>query len=1445
MFRLIRTFVFVCPALFVHSPASGGAGDWPQWRHDAGRTSVTPHELPADLHLQWMRELADPRPAWPKSQTKLQFDVSYEPVVMGRTIFVPSMVRDSVTAYDTESGREKWRFYAEGPVRFAPIAHEGRVYFVSDDGYLYCLRAKHGALLWKFRGGPSERKLIGNDQLISMWPARGGPVLYDGKIYFAASIWPFMGIFIHALDAETGDVVWTNSGSGSIYILQQHDSPAFAGVAPQGYLAATEDKLLVSGGRTVPAAYDRETGELDYFHLSSRQFSNNAGGYVVTALPEWFFNGGAMYNLQDGKGLMATHGDLFCSNLMYSRKDGLLVCEHLPPIEVEVIDNRGNKQKKLEFKQLWKASLDPAADRILLKAGDRLYGSSHDGTVMAIDLATGGTAAVSWWTKVEGAPWSMLAANGKLFVVTEDGRLYCFGARKGEAKDYPKSEGSLPVTNDRWAQMAREILSRTQVTEGYCLGLGVESGRLIENLFRQSKLHVIATDPDADKVRAWRERLYDLAEIPPPPGQGRRISVLHGDAASLDLPPYLASLIVLEDFAAARQVGARRLFEWLRPYGGVACLSVAEAEQGNFEGWVAEAKLENADVGRAGRFGLLRRVGAMPGSGEWTHQYADSGNSVVSKDNRVRAPLGLLWFGGPANDEVLPRHGHGPSPQVVGGRLFIEGRHMLRAVDVYTGRLLWESKFEDLGKFYDNTSHQPGAGEIGSNYVSVRDGIYVMTPRSCVRLDPRTGEKVKQFTVPALNGREPPRWGFVSVLENLLIAAVSPVSVPESGNEAEQRPPQHMEIIIDKHAKWQYLVAAHPKGKWAQPDFRAEAWKTGSAGFGYGDNDDTTILDDMPGRYTAVYVRASFYVENVADIGKMMLTIRYDDAFIAYLNGHEIVRSGVGKGRGEVASEIASHEAAGFESFEIDNLGDLLRNGSNILAVEGHNVDVNSSDFSLDPYLAVEWKDTATRKQAGGVKVALEEVPDFRVDTDYASASRALVVMDRHTGNVLWSRRAKYSFRHNAVVAGAQKVFCIDGMSQAKMDLLQRRGLAPDTKPVLYALNARTGTIVWQTDENIFGTWLSYSTERDVLLQAGSRGPDRAHDESGHSMVAYRGEDGSVLWQDLAVEYSGPCMLHHDTIITQSSAFDLFTGKPRVRRHPLTGEEIAWSYIRNYGCNTVIGSEHLLTFRSAAAGYFDLEHIGGTGNLGGFKTGCTSNLIVADGVLNAPDYTRTCTCSYQNQASLALIHMPEMEMWTFCDLKMNDKPVRRVGINLGAPGDRLADNGTLWLDYPSRGGPSPDIPVLVEPTTKVVQKDEDGNEPTTHVSAVRTLRFHASRIQGGNLNWVASSALADLSGVTIELAQGENGDRPYTVGLYFAELENMRASQRVFSVRLQDQDVLRDFDIVKDAGAPNRCVVKQFEQVSIRDVLKVGFARAAGSDGGPLLCGIEIIAEDQ
>ena len=283
------------------------------------------------------------------------------------------------------------------------------------------------------------------------------------------------------------------------------------------------------------------------------------------------------------------------------------------------------------------------------------------------------------------------------------------------------------------------------------------------------------------------------------------------------------------------------------------------------------------------------REGPLPGAADWTHNYADAGNSVVSNDKRARAPLGLLWFGnGPPNDEVLPRHGHGPSPQVAEGRLFIEGPDMIRGIDIYTGALLWQRSLPGLGRFYNNTGHQPGAGEIGSNYVSLADSVYVVYGEKILRLDAATGKTIKEFTLPADANGETPTWGYVSAWEDLLIATSAPVK-PEGGDKesaavpGESVIPPGMTPLIKPHELWQYTTA-DPTGDWTAIGFDAKGWKAGLAGFGYGDNDDKTVIDGR-GRLRRLYVRKTFDGKAAEKAAAMTLMVNFDDAFIAYLNG--------------------------------------------------------------------------------------------------------------------------------------------------------------------------------------------------------------------------------------------------------------------------------------------------------------------------------------------------------------------------------------------------------------------------------------------------------------------------------------------------------------------------------------------------------------------------------
>jgi outer membrane protein assembly factor BamB len=442
------------------------------------------------------------------------------------------------------------------------------VYFVSDDGCLYCLDAQEGRLLWRFRLAPSNRKVFGNGRLISAWPARGGPVLQDGKIYCAASIWPFMGVFMYALDATTGRVVWENSGTGAMYIPQPHSSPAFAGVAPQGYMAVNADKLLVTS-RTVPACFDLKTGAPLYYRLSDNSYGKTVGGCGASIWNDWYFNNKVVYRLADGLPLGTISGHVMTKDFVVGLDGtGTVLAYKLAEMKVQNSKTK-NMETQAVAKAQWKAQTKPALERIHIAAGNRLYGSNSKGEVTALQIPESNQPAeIVWREKVSGHVWNMLAGDGKLFVVTEEGQLYCFGAPDEAPKHYQSETRELPSGSPEDRKRIKQVLEQNPETQGYCLWLGTGNGGLLKELLRQSPLRVSAIEPNATKVASLRKEL-DQAGL-----YGSRVCVLPGDVNSVSVPPYTASLIVVEDFAAAGLDGAKgsieKVCDLLRPYSGTA-----------------------------------------------------------------------------------------------------------------------------------------------------------------------------------------------------------------------------------------------------------------------------------------------------------------------------------------------------------------------------------------------------------------------------------------------------------------------------------------------------------------------------------------------------------------------------------------------------------------------------------------------------------------------------------------------------------------------------------------------------------------------------------------------------------------------------------------------------------------------------------------------------------
>ena len=162
-------------------------------------------------------------------------------------------------------------------------------------------------------------------------------------------------------------------------------------------------------------------------------------------------------------------------------------------------------------------------------------------------------------------------------------------------------------------------------------------------------------------------------------------------------------------------------------------------------------------------------------------------------------------------------------------------------------------------------------------------------------------------------------------------------------------------MAIPRYSEWSYLAGAHPDGlKWTELKFDPKGWKRGDAPFGYEYKEAHTVLNDMKDRYTVVYLRHEFVVEHADYVAELGLMINYDDGFIAYLNGKEVVRKGVGKGNGKGAQAVKSHDATRHAYFPLRDFEKHLQDGVNVLAIEGHNTSIGSHDFLIDPYLVIE-----------------------------------------------------------------------------------------------------------------------------------------------------------------------------------------------------------------------------------------------------------------------------------------------------------------------------------------------------------------------------------------------------------------------------------------------------------------------------------------------------------
>jgi len=652
----------------------------------------------------------------------------------------------------------------------------------SDDGYIYCLSADDGSLVWKQKGADGERMIPGNGRIISMWPVRTGVLIDDGILYFAAGLFPNQGTFLSALNAENGSVIWNRK----------------VNISPQGYLLASDERLYVPTGRTNPVIFAKTDGEqlgelssaggtfalltenvlvtgpgrreseLDASDIETRDKIATFGGLRMLV------NGPTAY-MQSENQLSAFERELYLKlsreriRLTQKRdkineqfkKTGRNTAEAKQlQEEIGKITIQINKLTR-GMKDCYRWTIRCEYPYAMIMAGDVLFVGGED-KIAAIN-ASGGK--VIWDTPVNGKAYGLSVVNGGLYVSTDKGRIHCF--RNGTEENVKVIEAKTEANpyhrdglTERYAEAAKLIIERTGVTKGYCLVLGCDQGRLAYELARRSNLKIIGVDEDPRNVTAARSAI-DKA------GLYGRVVVHQKDYDSLPYTEYFANLIVSDEALQTGKmpVALGKTFRVLRPNGGIVALVLPanKLDPDQLEKW-NRPSLVNWKSENTGDIALVwTGRPALDGAGEWTHAYAEPGNTACSGDKIVKGKMALQWFGRPGPRRMIDRHHRNVPPLYKDGRLYAPGDFIVYVIDAYNGTIEWQVEVPNsrrLGAFLDS----------GSMAVDEKC-LYVVAEDMCYGFDVRTGHRSITYEMPQLIESESREWGYIAYSGNLLFGS--------------------------------------------------------------------------------------------------------------------------------------------------------------------------------------------------------------------------------------------------------------------------------------------------------------------------------------------------------------------------------------------------------------------------------------------------------------------------------------------------------------------------------------------------------------------------------------------------------------------------------------------------------------------------------------------------
>ena len=447
---------------------TGLAEDWPTYQHDNRRSAVTKEALALPLKESWRYESpSPPQTAWTGPakwdaysgndglQSMRNFDPAFYVTAVADSVYFGSSVDNSAHCLDATNGESRWQHYTNSAVRLPPTIGGDKAWFGSDDGHVYCVQTSSGELVWKSKPSPDPRLIPSNGKLISLWPVRSGVLLQNGVAYFGASLMPWEPSFLCAVDAGTG-----SQGDLGRFVMKE------TGITLQGALLASKENLYAPQGRSVPLVYRIADGK----RLGG--IAGSGGVYCVLTEDEQLISMPAnqkeksdTVRIADGKNretLVSFGGAdrmIVSGPYAYSHQGNRLkVIDRFKIValqaEINVLADANDKRSKAmdkakkakdkarmaELKEEITVAKKAIAEIEARKPSCELWSKEYSipiGFMLANEhLFVGGQDSVAtfhaktgeklWEAKVDGKAYGLAAANGRLFISTDTGAIYCF-----------------------------------------------------------------------------------------------------------------------------------------------------------------------------------------------------------------------------------------------------------------------------------------------------------------------------------------------------------------------------------------------------------------------------------------------------------------------------------------------------------------------------------------------------------------------------------------------------------------------------------------------------------------------------------------------------------------------------------------------------------------------------------------------------------------------------------------------------------------------------------------------------------------------------------------------------------------------------------------------------------------------------------------------------------